>query len=121
MEDRRQYPRISENFVINYRIQKRLIEFSSRTENISEGGACLLTAHCLETGMALDLTLKMPESTLPLAVNGTVVWQSDRGGVRFPFAIGIKFSGMDEEENKKISDYVRSKLKEQPTETSQLP
>ena len=112
MEERRQHIRISEVLAVNYRILRRLIAFTSRSEDISVAGMRLATAHRLETEMVLGLNFSLFERTEPLVVDAKVVWQKEVQDVRAPFVVGVKFININPVVSNALASFIQEKFAE---------
>lgn len=106
-QEHRQHIRINESMTITYKILKGLASFSSKSQNLSEGGICLPAYQRLDEGLVLELAIYFPENEHPLTVRGQVIWRKDNPDKRFPFLVGIKIMSIDPAAKERLTNYVK--------------
>lgn len=73
--ERRAYPRISKNFILNYFLlddpaQKHEI---TQLKNISKGGACIITNSAIQPNIKIGIELKTPFISETTYLSGTIL------------------------------------------------
>jgi len=109
--ERRGHPRISVNFVINYRIQELPDSYDlSQTKDVSQGGALLTTNKPFEKGTHLTMNLRIPFVPQKIELKGKVV--GSREVVRdLVYETRVSFLGLDENFFKKLGEFIKENLK----------
>ncbi len=110
-QEKREYPRVDANLVINYRIQELPDSYDlSQTKNISQGGILITTSKLFERGAQLTMNLRIPLVPQRIKFSGEVV--DSREVVRdLIYETRVKFLGLDEDFFKKLGNFIRENLK----------
>ncbi len=110
-QEKRGYPRVDANLVINYRIQELPDTYDlSQTKNISQGGILITTSKLFEKGIQLTMNLRIPLVPQKVKLSGEVV--ESREVVRdLIYETRVKFLGLDEDFFKKLGNFIRENLK----------
>jgi len=109
--ERREHPRISVNFVINYRIQELPESYDlSQTKDVSQGGALLTTNKPFEKGTQLTMNLRIPFVSQKIELKGKVVGSREvvRGLV---YETRVSFIGLDKNFFNKLGEFIKENLK----------
>lgn len=113
-EDRRQFPRLEENLPVRYSKSSKTPADDTYQkairQNIGVGGVKLILDEKLEVGTLLAIHLDLPSASGPSPVFATarVAWVEQEPEDRF--GVGMEFIDIDEEDRKKILDYVEHTL-----------
>jgi c-di-GMP-binding flagellar brake protein YcgR len=107
MEERRKYPRIKYELVVEYNVSNQQQPVETISQDISEGGICLITREFLQTGIPVDLHFFIPDSATPIKVTGIVTWNEIKSDGN-KFLNGIKFIRMDETQLDLIQKFINS-------------
>ncbi len=109
--ERREHPRMSVNFIINYRIQELPNSYDlSQTRDVSQGGALLTTNKLFEKGFRLTMNLRIPFVPQKIEIKGEVI--SSREVVRdLVYETRVKFLGLGEDFFKKLGEFIKENLK----------
>ena len=116
MQERRQHIRLNKSFEVSYRISNQLIQFSSRSVDISIGGICLSAPQRLEPGTVFQLELRPTGVKKSIAATGKVMWLKERNDAQFPFEIGIKFIRIAPSDIKILDNLCRKLEEERSTD-----
>ena len=110
-EERREHPRMSVNFVINYRIQELMDSYDlSQTKDVSQGGARLTTNKPFEKGTHLAMNLRIPFVLQKIELEAEVI--DSREVVRgLVYETRVSFVGLDENFFKKLGEFIKENLK----------
>ncbi|MCK4519795.1 MAG: PilZ domain-containing protein [Candidatus Omnitrophica bacterium] len=110
-QEKREYPRVNANLVVNYRIQELPDTYDlSQTKNISQGGILITTSKLFEKGIQLTMNLRIPLVPQRVKLSGEVV--ESREVVRdLIYETRVKFLGLDEDFFKKLGNFIRENLK----------
>ena len=111
MQEQRKYIRVSESLEVKYHPSKRLLGSSAFTKDISQGGICIPTLLRLEPKSVLELKIKLPEISEPIAVKGETVWLSEVNDNDFRFLLGVKFIELGNHSRNRINNHIRNQLK----------
>ncbi|MFH1519504.1 MAG: PilZ domain-containing protein [Candidatus Omnitrophota bacterium] len=109
--ERRKYPRMSGNFVINYRIQQMPYGYDlSQTKDVSQGGVRITTGKPFEAGTCLAMNLRIPFVPGKIEIKGKVV--NSREVVRdLIYETQVEFLGLSEDFFKKLGEFIKENLK----------
>lgn len=114
MQEKRRYVRWRVKSPLRYKIQGSDLECEGLTKDISNGGAGIFISEELVLNSLLDLTLEIPDKFRPISTQGKIIWQKKLEiEDTFPFATGIQFSQLKDEDKEKIFLYVRENLSEE--------
>lgn len=101
-KQRRKYYRINKKLPVTIKIDGRM--YSSYTLDISEGGLSLAAPEHIVKNTDIVCKISFSNNN-DIIVNSKVVWiDFDESG--YPVKMGIKFVDLDEEDRKKLRDYV---------------
>jgi len=98
--NRRTGPRVVLGIPIAYRFGNTIA--AAVTLNISRGGVAVRTTNPLEKGTAVKVRFRIPMVKKDIDVEAKVAWSDRRVGM------GLAFSGLGEDEQKMIAEYVDS-------------
>ena len=101
--ERRIYPRIEANVVVDYTGTEILLYH--QINNISEGGVSIAAPAVEELGTIVDLTLNFPEYNRSVDVEGEVVWANNTP----PCDMGIRFRNLRDEDLQFLKEYLKDK------------
>jgi len=109
--ERREHPRTSANFVINYRIQELVNSYDlSQTKNLSQGGALLTTNQPFVKGAHLIMNLRVPFIPQKIELEAKVI--GSREIVRdLVYETRVRFVGLDENFFRKLGEFIKENLK----------
>jgi hypothetical protein len=79
---------------------------SSRGHDISENGLCFFALQRFELDLTLEVNFKLKETAKPINVQAKIVWQRSRDDAYYPFAIGLKFTKIEQTDVLRINEYV---------------
>jgi uncharacterized protein (TIGR02266 family) len=98
-------------------------EFWGSTENMSMGGAFILTPTPLDLGDEFLLQLHMADGGVPIAVTCKVVWTNQYGAEKKGLrkGMGVKFLDLQPESQKRIEEYIRSCRGKNPELENKIP
>ena len=110
-QEKRKYPRIDTNCVINYRIQELPDSYDlSQTKDISQGGVLITTNKQFEKGAQLTMNLRIPFVLQKIELNGEVV--DSREITRdLSYETRVKFLGLNEDFFKKLGEFIKENIK----------
>ena len=98
--NRRSGPRVVLGIPIAYRFGNTIA--AAVTLNISRGGVAVRTTNPLEKGTVVKVRFRVPMGKKDVDVESTVAWSDRRVGM------GLGFSGLGDEDQKAIAEYVDS-------------
>lgn len=102
--DRRRTNRQSIKIPVDYSaVDSFFTEFAT---NINEGGMFVETESPADLGAEIQLYFSLPELDDPICVEATVAWISD-GKAESPPGMGVEFSQLPDETQRKINGVVR--------------
>ena len=109
--EKREHPRMSVNFVINYRIQELPDSYDlSQTKDLSQGGALITTNKPFAKGTHLTINLRVPFVSQKIELKGKVV--HSREVIRdLIYETRVRFIGLDENFFKKLGEFIKENLK----------
>lgn len=81
--------------------------FTQEAVNISNGGVFLATEKLLPLGERLEMTIQFDTPARHVSARGVVVWLNERGDMRTPRGVGVRFSYLEEEDRRFIAYYVK--------------
>ncbi|MCG2712418.1 MAG: PilZ domain-containing protein [Candidatus Omnitrophica bacterium] len=98
--ERRNFVRISANFVVSYYVYPGHINRTDMTltRNISLGGICFTTDKHFAPGTILHITLRLPKVKKLIEALGEVMYVKQEINKKLLFDIGIKFVQAEEED-----------------------
>jgi c-di-GMP-binding flagellar brake protein YcgR len=110
-KERRKYPRLGINFIINYRIQELPDNYDlSQTRNLSQGGTLITTNKLFKPGTCLIMNLRIPFVPQKIELKGEVVGSKEV--VRdLIYETRIKFLGLDKNFFNKLGEFIKENLK----------
>lgn len=108
--EKRVHPRIPIRIPVKHRVieeqkeiktifERKNIEKTGHTLNLSLGGLCLATDQGLNVGSMLRLEIILPEISRMISAFGEVIWSKDTGG-------GLHFEAMKEEDVDALKGYL---------------
>ena len=97
-EERRAHPRY--RFVTEVHFGSPSNFYTGFSRNISEGGVFVATYSPIPVGTVMDLEIKMPDSSPPIAMRGEVRWRAEptEGSDGEP-GLGVKFLDLSVKES----------------------
>lgn len=86
--------------------------FLTRMINISIGGAFVCHENIQPIGTVIKISFKLPNDSNPIVVDAQVCWSYKQAGRSKPSStgMGVKFMGIQPDDQKKIEDYVNQLL-----------
>lgn len=117
MNERRQFPRISLNVEINYKIigQRESDFIKSQAINLGALGVRFLLENKVVVGSLLDIKFTMPDSEMIIIATGQVSWirelKEDEKTIGKKFEAGIEFIGVNKEDKDFIQKYIIERMK----------
>lgn len=82
-----------------------------RTEDLSEGGALVVSVHAVPTDRTLTVRLPLPGYGRVVEITGIVRWSKQRRNL---FASGLEFVGLDDDAKRAVREYVAMMTTAQP-------
>jgi len=118
--DKRKFPRAHYKCVIYIAKQNDLKAISTRTENIGEGGVCVVVNEDFGLFKGVNLEVDL-ENGIPgnIKCSGTVVWvvrKHDIRGSAIQYDTGIEFVDMDDESRGRIATIVQKQMDDYPAD-----
>lgn len=105
--DRRRHPRVEDERPIHYRVIKKSEEATGLNLNISAGGMLLVVQEEVPVGTFIELKFGMPPPEHPVYAIGRVVRvEKKREGEGTVFSLGVKFTNISPEDQKRIQEHV---------------
>ena len=104
MEERRLYPRIYLDILVNYAVKAK-----AQSVNISETGLCIITEKGLEKDSYQTLTFTLPDETEELKIYGKVIWEKRND--KNLYESGIEFWHITDNDIEKIKKYCNKQSK----------
>lgn len=104
-------PRVVENILVRYQIDESL--FTGYSFNISTGGVFIRTVYPPPENTQMELSFNLPRGGKPIRTTGTVVWRSEYrpdAPMDYPPGIGVKFTAIDQQDRRAITDHILSRL-----------
>lgn len=80
--------------------------------NLSRGGLFLASQRPAPVGTPVTLRFVLPEETLPVELSGEVAWVNPAGEGQLIAGMGIEFSQMDPDSERKLARFVKSRTHE---------
>jgi len=113
--NRRKFPRVNYNCLINIEKPGSPETISTRTENIGEGGICVILYQDLGLFNGVNIEIKLDNGiSSPLKCNGTVVWVvKKRGNTQdedVTYDTGIEFIDLKDNDKMRIQNIVDKQL-----------
>ncbi|MFH1201443.1 MAG: PilZ domain-containing protein [Candidatus Omnitrophota bacterium] len=115
--NRRRFPRINYPCYIRVRKKQNLLEFLTKTENISCGGIAVNLPKNLGLFEEVRLKMDLKDSQLLVECDGTIVWvvkntdtKDDKDGT---FDTGIEFKSLKKNDETRIEAIVQSLIKDE--------
>jgi len=92
---------------------------STRSADISAMGIRLLLDEKIEKGSSLRMEIKLPDESYLIRASGEVVWaeeskEDEKTSVKRFFNTGIKFSGFQNADAEKLSDFIHTLPAQKP-------
>ena len=112
MKDARRQARISTNLTLISGDSGNCID--SCLMNMSSGGVFIKTNHLLPVDAEFTLKLQLPDDPEIMAIDGRVVWTKSVSNAS-PAGMGIQFTNMLPNHEKKIAAFVEQNIKQQNT------
>ena len=111
--NKRQFPRLNLNCEIILEPASKKISISAITENVGEGGVCVIQSEPLERFSLCRIRLELDKNLPRIECNGKVVWNIPR---REPanrgkqFDTGIEFVDIEPKDRDKIRAFIQELL-----------
>jgi uncharacterized protein (TIGR02266 family) len=81
--------------------------FTLGAVNISNGGVFLAMEKLVPLGERLEMTIHFDTPARQVSARGVVTWVNERGDMRTPRGVGVRFTSLDEEDRRFIAYYVK--------------
>jgi Tfp pilus assembly protein PilZ len=116
MRERRKYVRFNDLVLIDYKGEQ--VEGKSSVLDIGGGGIRLIADKRLKVDSDVELEIYLPGDSQPIKVSGKIVWvqackerpNSESKPQKEYFYTGIKFTFLDENNRKKIANFISRKF-----------
>jgi len=109
--ERRKFPRIDRPCKIHLRKKEAAEVFSTRTENISCGGVCVVLPKDLGIYTPVEVELDLEDKNNPIKCLATIVWSLQRRNPKEEkqgfFDTGLEFSNLTEDDRIRIDKIVQ--------------
>jgi Tfp pilus assembly protein PilZ len=106
LQEKRKHPRIKEKLVVVCEAPEGTkLEQAAESEDLSAGGIRIFIPKKMVKGETVVLKINLFHDEIPIHAKGKVVWQKDAGSA------GLEFSGLGPEEERRLKDYLRKKIK----------
>ena len=105
--DKRGEKRIPVQLDVRYQSLEGFI--SDYSMNISQGGMFISTRNPLPLGTRVVLKVGIPDTEVPMNIEGEVVWVSEyekKSKSNLIPGMGVEFRNLDEQEKKRIEDFI---------------
>lgn len=113
--DRRKFPRIEYPCLIRLGSSTESQALLAHTENIGEGGVCLIIKQSLPMFSVIDVELDLMDGYENLTAKGKVVWSVRRKALETVkplfYDIGIEFVDLNEQQRTRLKDLVAVLIK----------
>lgn len=111
--ERREYHRLEISIPVHYLLPKpgKPVEISASTRDIGGGGICLESEGPVSLRSPLEIQIKLPTGTHPIAIHGKVVWCKKTSSSVNKYRVGIAFHGVNEEDRREIIGYIEKILR----------
>ena len=106
-DNQRKHFRLKEQLNVYRCPVKYLFEHNALSEDISEGGICLLTAFKMEIGERIDLNIYLPELKEPIVAGAEVVRRNETNDLMYPYLTGLKFTRISREAREQIVKHIK--------------
>lgn len=117
MGEKRKFIRLNKKFKIEYHLhKKKTSSLISVSENIGQGGICLILNEQIEKNTEIELRFYLPEFKELIACEGRVVWQNEvaKDDKKYYYT-GVEFIDIEEQDKLKISRYIYVLLSARPS------
>jgi len=113
--NRRKFPRVHYKCIIHIRKKDSEKNISTRTENIGEGGICVIVNESLGLFQGVNLEIDLECKGVPvITCSGTVVWVVKKRDVNqkrtLLYDLGIEFVDLKEQDKNRIVQIVENVL-----------
>jgi type IV pilus assembly protein PilZ len=108
-DNKRESPRIATNIEIKFREKGSFVR--SYMLNVNNGGLFLKTEKPLSIDAEVTMRIQLPDDQEMMVVEGRVVWTNKKSKA-FPAGMGIQFTEIMPEHQKKIKAFVDANQKE---------
>ncbi len=105
--NQRKYFRLKEELSVYRCPVKYLFEHNALSEDISEGGICLLAGFKMEIGEKVDLNIYLPELKEPINAGAEVVRRNETNDPVYPYLMGLKFVRISREAKEQILRHIK--------------
>lgn len=109
--DRRRFPRVNYSCKISVLKKGHKEQFATHTENIGEGGVCVILERELDKFCPVELVLYLENGDPPIECDARVVWVVKR---QQKFDIGIEFLNLKPKDDLRIERIIQACLKANP-------
>jgi len=114
-KERRQFPRMTVELIVRYKILSAQERSDAKTKNISGGGVCLVSREKMQAGTFVALEIKFPKSKGPILAGGRVVWSCESSLGLSPaghrrFDNGVEFVQIEDVDRQRIAEHIKSEL-----------
>ncbi len=110
-DERRRSPRINgAEIKVEYFTEKnKASAVHTSVKDVCIHGICLFMPDIIEVNETISMKISLAGSETPIAAQGVIVWFSagDRSGC---YNVGIEFEKISEEDQMKLSDYIKAHL-----------
>ena len=110
-QEHRRFIRITSRLNASVKIVKTGRVARALTKDISSGGICFVTAEILESGTAIEVEIKLPDSEAPVRFLGEVAWSRPIGHAKSyedpTGETGVKIISMDPKDRALIMHYAK--------------
>jgi c-di-GMP-binding flagellar brake protein YcgR len=106
MAEQRKHIRITYNISITYKVIGHILQSSTRTEDISEGGIRMPSKQRFDLGMILGLDITLSGEIKSIPAEGEIVWIKETRKIQFPYMLGIKFIKIHPLDLAKIKSFI---------------
>lgn len=113
--DKRRFPRLHYPCKVIVFKKGEREKFSTQTENIGQGGVCVVLKSGLDKFSLVELVLYLENSQLPIECDGRVVWVVKMAE---EFDTGIEFISIKEKDALRIEGLIQECLKTQGTSSN---
>lgn len=119
VNERRRFIRLGDNLKVNFQTQDKTKpgqlaqKVAAIVKNISVEGMCFTSEKSLTPGEEISLEVFLPGDTMPLRINGQVIWNNEASAdnERPEFEAGAKLFTLEKSDEGKFMSYVWEKMK----------
>ena len=111
--NQRKFPRLKLNCQIRIQPESQKAPIKTVTENVGEGGVCVIQSESLERFSLCRIILELNKDLPTIECNGKIVWIIPRREPLSPkkqFDTGIEFVDIRPGDRKKIRDFIQDLL-----------